>query len=244
MNIIKTKTCVSTNLQLKELANQQVLEEGTVLVCGEQTAGRGQKGNCWEAEPDKNLTFSLIFYPEFLAINDYFLLSKCVAMGVKTALDTRAGNISVKWPNDIYYRDKKIAGILIENEIAGNVITRSIVGIGVNINQEIFLSDAPNPVSLKQITGKETDVNVFLEEIIASVEFFYKQLQRGKTEQLNLLYQNALYGKEEFFLYKDKEGIFPARIESVANNGFIYLIDRNGEKRSYTFKEVALAGKR
>jgi BirA family biotin operon repressor/biotin-[acetyl-CoA-carboxylase] ligase len=221
------------------LAIQQALEEGTVLVCEEQTAGRGQMGNRWEAEPNKNLTFSLIFYPEFLAIKNHFLLSKSIALGVRAALNASAGNISIKWPNDIYYKDKKIAGILIENEITGNIITQSIAGIGVNINQEIFRSDAPNPVSLKQITGQEIDRNVLLEQIISSILFFYRQLQDGKTEQINLPYHNALYRKEGFFPYKDKGGSFLARIESVTNDGFIHLIDSNGEKRSYTFKEVA-----
>jgi BirA family biotin operon repressor/biotin-[acetyl-CoA-carboxylase] ligase len=239
MNIIKFETCLSTNLQLKELANQQIVEEGTVLLCEEQTAGRGQRGNRWEAEPNKNLTFSLIFYPEFLAVKNYFLLSKSIALGVKAALNLHTENISIKWPNDIYYKDKKIAGILIENEITGNIITQSIVGIGINVNQEIFRSDAPNPVSLKQITGREIDPNVLLEEIIASVLLFYKQLQSGNTEQINLSYHQALHRKEGFFPYKDKEGSFRARIESVTNDGFIHLTGNEGEKRAYAFKEVA-----
>jgi BirA family biotin operon repressor/biotin-[acetyl-CoA-carboxylase] ligase len=238
-NIIKIETCLSTNRQLKEWANQQALEEGTVLASEEQTAGRGQRGNHWEAEPEKNLTFSMLFYPVFLSVKNHFLLSKCIALGVKTALDRYTGNISIKWPNDIYHEDKKIAGILIENEIAGSMITQSIVGIGVNINQEIFRSDAPNPVSLKQITGQEMNRDALLEQIIYSILAFYGELSRGEAAPINSLYHHALYRKDGFFLYKDKEGIFSARIESVADDGFICLTGAKGEKRTYAFKEIA-----
>ncbi|MDR2085613.1 MAG: biotin--[acetyl-CoA-carboxylase] ligase [Dysgonamonadaceae bacterium] len=239
MNIIKVDTCRSTNGLLKEWATQQSLEEGSILVCKEQTAGRGQAGASWESESGKNLTFSLIFYPEFLAIKNHFLLSKSIALGVKTVLDDYTGNISIKWPNDIYYKDKKIAGILIENNIMGEVIVQSVAGIGVNINQEIFRSDAPNPVSLKQITGKETDLAMLLEQIAGSILSFYKMLQEIETELITLLYHQALYRKEGFFPYKDANGIFYARIESVENDGFIHLINKEGEKRRYAFKEVS-----
>jgi BirA family biotin operon repressor/biotin-[acetyl-CoA-carboxylase] ligase len=239
MKIIKIDTCHSTNERLKELVTQQVLEEGAVLASREQTAGRGQRGKQWEAEPGKNLTFSLIFYPEFLAIKNHFLLSECIALGIKTVLDTYSRDISIKWPNDIYYKDNKIAGILIENEIARRVITQSIVGIGVNINQEIFRSDALNPISLKQITGQETNLSILLEQITASVLSFYKQLQEGNAEQISLLYHNALFRKEGFFAYRDKSGTFLARIESVTNDGVIHLAGINGEKRAYAFKEVS-----
>jgi BirA family biotin operon repressor/biotin-[acetyl-CoA-carboxylase] ligase len=239
MNIIKIDTCRSTNELLKEWATQQNLEEGSILVCKEQTAGRGQAGAHWESEPGKNLTFSLIFYPEFLAIKNHFLLSESIALGVKTVLDDYTGNVSIKWPNDIYYKDKKIAGILIENDIMGEVIVRSVAGIGININQEIFRSDAPNPVSLKQITGKETNSDILLEQIAASILSFYNLLQEGETELIILSYHQALYRKEGFFPYMDANGIFYARIESVENNGFIHLINKEGGKRRYAFKEIS-----
>jgi BirA family biotin operon repressor/biotin-[acetyl-CoA-carboxylase] ligase len=225
---------------LKELAAKKVLEEGTILLAEAQTAGRGQWGTNWEAEPGKNLTFSMIFYPEFLAVKNHFLLSESITLGVATVLSTFVQGISIKWPNDIYYKDRKLAGILIENEIMGHTISQSIAGIGINVNQDVFCSDAPNPVSLRQIIGKETDLTLLSKRLSSSILFFYKRLQRGgETESIVHAYHEILYRKEGFFLYKDKAGIFLARLASVANDGLLHLIDDKEVSRRYAFKEVS-----
>jgi BirA family biotin operon repressor/biotin-[acetyl-CoA-carboxylase] ligase len=239
MNIIKIEACCSTNSFLKELSVKQLLEEHTLLSAREQTNGRGQIGTQWESESGKNLTFSILLYPRFLSIKNNFLLSETIALAVKDVLETYSRDISIKWPNDIYFQDKKVAGILIENEITGQILLQSIAGIGININQEIFRSNAPNPISLKQISGKNTDLEILLEELSVSIEKRYEELRKGETRSIVQDYREALYRKDGFYFYKDKESVFSARIESVGNDGLLHLVGKDGEKRRYAFKEVS-----
>jgi len=238
MTIIPVETVSSTNSYLKELAHNQMLEEGTVVVARNQTAGRGQRGNTWESEPKKNLTCSIILYPSFLPVQRYFLLSEAIALGVKETLDAYTGEITLKWPNDVYYQERKIAGILIENELTGNNWDMSIAGIGININQERFLSDAPNPVSLKQITGIERDTDTLLKELVKHILFRYEQLKSDDTDTLIRTYHDSLYRKTGFYRYEDKDGIFAARIDRVSDDGLLHLITDRNESRSYAFKTV------
>ena len=238
MTIIPVETVSSTNSYLKELAHNQMLEEGTVVVARNQTAGRGQRGNTWESEPKKNLTCSIILYPSFLPVQRYFLLSEAIALGVKETLDAYTGEITLKWPNDVYCQERKIAGILIENELTGNSLDVSIAGIGININQERFLSDAPNPVSLKQITGMARDTEALLKELVGNVLSRYEQLKSGDTETLIRMYHDSLYRKNGFHRYQDDSGRFAARIDRVSDDGFLHLITDQNEARRYAFKTV------
>jgi BirA family biotin operon repressor/biotin-[acetyl-CoA-carboxylase] ligase len=237
--IIRLENAASTNSLLKESAEKEKLEEGTTLIVANQTAGRGQQGNSWESEAGKNLTFSMIFYPDFLPFKRYFLLSKVVALGVKNTLDEYISGIEIKWPNDIYYQEKKIAGILIENDITGYVITRSVVGIGLNVNQEKFSEEIPNPVSLKNILGKEVDIDSLLEKITENIISCYKELKNGNFETIASAYADALFRKSGFHTYADVQGVFKAKIDFVGDDGLINLTTEKGEKRSYAFKEVA-----
>lgn len=241
MNIIYIESTPSTNSYLKELANREEIKEGTFVVTREQTAGRGQAGNSWESEPDMNLTFSLLLYPTFLSIKDYFLLSKAVSLGVKDSLDEYVSNILIKWPNDIYFEDRKMAGILIENEIQGTKIVRSIIGIGININQEVFSDRVPNPTSLRQVTGQEFNLNSLMESFSENILSRYRSLQDKDKDNIEIddNYYKALYRRDIYADYKDKNGIFNAKIEAVDNSGFLHLTTDSGEKRQYTFKEVS-----
>ena len=238
MTIIPIETLASTNSYLKELAHKQVIEEGTVIVTRNQTEGRGQRGNAWESEAGKNITCSILLYPLFLPIHRHFLLSEAIGLGVKNTLDAYTAGITIKWPNDIYYEEKKIAGILIENELTGNEYNLSIVGIGLNINQERFLSDAPNPISLNRITGKDQDTETLLIELVRNIMYRYEQLRAGDTETLIRMYHDALYRKTGFHRYKDNQGIFNARIDRVSDDGFLHLITDTNEERCYNFKNV------
>ena len=238
MNIIPVETVASTNSYLKELAHKQVLEEGTVIVARKQTEGRGQRGNTWESEAGKNIACSILLYPSFLPVQRYFLLSEAIGLGVKETLDVYTAGITLKWPNDVYHQERKIAGILIENELTGNEYNLSVAGIGVNINQEYFLSNAPNPVSLKQITGLERDTETLLKELVQNVLYRYERLKEGDTEVLIRMYHSALYRKTGFHRYEDAEGIFCARIDRVSDDGFLHLITDRNEERSYAFKNV------
>jgi birA, biotin-[acetyl-CoA-carboxylase] ligase region len=238
MNIFRIKTLPSTNTYLKEWAEKELLPEGTVVCTDNQIAGKGQRNNVWESQPGKNLTFSVLLYPQFLPLNRFFLLSEIISLGIKDTLDIYTDDISIKWPNDLYYKDKKICGILIENEVTGQHYSQSIVGIGLNVNQDVFLCDAPNPVSLKQITGKIFDLNVLLKEIIDNCFSWYEKLRQGQSQEIEEAYFSSLYRNKGFHSYKDQSGVFEARIEKVGPDGFLHLYTDKGDSRKYAFKEV------
>lgn len=238
MNIVKLKTVSSTNTYLKELSENRDLEEGTVVAAEEQTSGKGQRGNSWESEPEKNILCSMLLFPDFLPIKENFLLSEIIALAVKKTLDMHTENIVIKWPNDIYRDEKKIAGILIENELLGSQYSKSIIGIGININQDFFNENVPNAVSLKQITNFEFDLNTLLRELIDNILFWYEKLRQGESDLIENEYRQSLYRKTGFHLYADKTGSFRAKIEKIGRDGFLHLITDEGEKRKYMFKEV------
>ena len=145
----------STNTYLAQNAEGAV--HGTVVYADCQTAGRGQRGNSWESADFKNITMSMLLRPANVKPSCQFWLSEAVALAVVHTLDRYIDNgVSIKWPNDIYWNDRKICGILVEHSLSGGKIDHTIAGIGLNINQEKFLSDAPNPVSLRQIIGCDT----------------------------------------------------------------------------------------
>lgn len=238
MNIIQIDSCRSTNVALKELLNNDNLLEGSILISHEQTAGKGQAGNHWESEPHKNLTFSMVFYPTFLSISDSFLLSKSVSLGIKDSLDKYTDSLSIKWPNDIYYKDRKIVGILLENEWIGQTFSQSVVGIGINVNQENFFSDAPNPISLKNILGENLDLDLLLENTIDSILRYYELLKNGEIDKINSIYHQSLYRKDGFHPFKDQTGTFEASIEAVGNDGILHLLTNENERKQFAFKEV------
>ncbi|MDR2682866.1 MAG: biotin--[acetyl-CoA-carboxylase] ligase [Dysgonamonadaceae bacterium] len=244
MHLIRVPTTPSTNRLLRELTGNgtNALEEGALVAAETQTAGRGQAGTFWEAEPGKNLTCSLVLYPAFLSSQQSFLLSEVVALGVKDTLDAAAASLApfaIKWPNDIYYENRKIAGILIENDWMNGQITRSIVGIGVNVNQEVFTSDAPHPVSLKQLLGTSVPLDELLEQMHQRILQGYQKLKDGAFEPVVTAYHDALYRKTGFHSYQDVHGVFRAQIQSVSADGRLHLTTDAGEARSYAFKEVA-----
>ncbi len=249
------KATHSTNTLLKELLAKGEWPEGErYLYTAFQTAGRGQAGNGWESEEGKNLLCSILLPPR----NDLFYLNVLVSVAVhkviRSLLFERSGllslseAVSIKWPNDIYYGDKKIAGILIENAILGNEVKYSIAGIGLNVNQTTFLSSAPNPVSLKLISGKETDIDALMQALMAQIE----ALEAMDEAQIWAYYREHLYRREGLWPFverevstaptmnaeKGAEGIFLAKIENVRTNGEIELRDQNGNLRTYHFKQV------
>lgn len=234
----------STNNYLTQLCNVQssVIDELTTVIADRQTAGKGQRGNSWESEDYKNITFSFVLYPTFVEARRQFILSQIVSLSIKEELDQWADGISIKWPNDIYWNEKKICGILIENDLCGHHIARSISGIGVNINQEVFRSNAPNPVSLKQITGLDHDRYLILANIMKRVKAYYALLQTdtaGNAAQLIAeRYACSLFRREGFHRYADANGEFKARLLRVEPDGRFLLEDHEGTEREYLFKEV------
>lgn len=231
---------VSTNSYIRSLLKKQTLPEGSLVVTDFQTAGRGQAGNSWESEAGRNLTFSIVIYPETIAANEQFLISQITALSVKEALSEYTDNIRVKWPNDVYWNDRKICGMLIENDLAGYSIYCSVCGIGININQKEFISDAPNPVSLTQITGQEYDLKEVLTRFRHHFYQLYLELLQDKKESIRQQYRNALYRGEGFHTYKDDNGTFEAEIKDIEPTGHLILRLMDGETRRYAFKEVSI----
>ena len=227
----------STNNYLQSLCSKQKMEELTVVVADFQTSGRGQRGNSWESDPGKNLLFSTVIFPEFLEARRQFLISQIISLAIKEELDTYTTDISIKWPNDIYWKEKKICGMLIEN-LMGRNISQSIAGIGININQEMFHCSAPNPVSLRQITGKKYDLFEILKNIMLRIQSYYSLLKKGDTTSIACQYEKSLFRREGIHRYKDANGEFLARIVCVEPEGRLILEDEMLMKRDYMFKEV------
>lgn len=193
MNIIRLASTPSTNAAAAAMG--AAAEDGTVVATAEQSAGRGQRGNTWESEPGKNLTFSIVVRRGFEAPRQ-FELSMLVSLGVTAALSKYLdpSRLKVKWPNDIYFDDRKLAGILIENTVNSRGIERSIVGIGLNVNQTEFMSEAPNPVSMKGITGETYDLETLLEETAGTVlDFIDQYCSVEEPDELHALYMQRLW---------------------------------------------------
>lgn len=214
-------------------------KEFIVLSTEFQTAGKGQRGNSWESERGKNLVFSISFCPTFLPVQKQFLLSQIISLSILDVFRRYIRRFSIKWPNDIYWRDRKVGGILIENDIADGCISRCIIGVGLNINQTEFVSGAPNPVSLLQICGIHCKRIHVLENILKHFEEYYRMLQAGNLEIIRDRYSKALFWKRDFHTYRDAQGEFIAQFHHVEDNGLIVLEDNNGRLRSYAFKEVS-----
>ena len=222
------KATHSTNTLLKELLAKGEWPEGErFLYTAFQTAGRGQAGNGWESEEGKNLLCSILLPPNK---NLYFLN---IAIGV-ALLRVIGEDFTIKWPNDIYFGDKKVAGILIENAIIGNEIKYSIAGIGLNVNQTTFVSDAPNPVSLKQIRGQEYDIERLMNHLFETVQ----RVLNESEQEVWAYYKSHLYRREGFWPFEDKDGPFEAAIKDVLPTGEIVLEDKKGQERIYHFKQV------
>lgn len=227
----------STNNFLKSYRPLQP-KEVTLVTAEFQTAGRGQIGNSWESESGENLLFSLLIHPQNIEASQQFLISQISALSAKEALEAFTDGLSVKWPNDIYWHDKKIGGMLIENDLSGHTITNCIIGIGLNINQEKFHSPAPNPISLFQIIGKKIEKRFVLERFMKTFNTRISSLKIDGGEQVKQDYIQALYRRNGMHPYADETGRFEARIVKIEPTGHIVLEKVDGSRHTYAFKEV------
>ena len=230
----------STNTYMKELLTAGVeLPELTLVDADFQTGGRGQQQNVWESEADKNLLFSLLCHPTFLPATNQFVLSQAIAVAVQRILSEYTDGITIKWPNDIYWNDRKICGTLIECNLMGSTIKDCIIGTGINVNQTEFRSDAPNPVSLAQITGFTFNRQTILDSVVQQFKKLYEELKDGKIEELKSEYMLNLYRREGFYLYQEPNGEpFEAAMVDVEPTGHLVLRLRDGSIKKYEFKEI------
>jgi BirA family biotin operon repressor/biotin-[acetyl-CoA-carboxylase] ligase len=237
-NILFFRNLPSTNTHAALLLKNNDLPEGTIIYTNYQSEGRGYSGNQWESEDGKNLLISIVLFPSFINPEVLFHISMAVSLGICDFLLKFIPDCSIKWPNDIYVKNDKIAGILIENSIMGDLIITTIAGIGLNINQDKFLSEAPNPVSLCRLTGVNHDLNQCLPELAADLDRRYDQLLSGDFKRIEKEYVSHLYRLNEWSKFRDIDGVFTGRIFSVADGGRL-MIERESAKISeYYFKEV------
>ncbi len=237
---IKVSQTASTNTYLSRLA--ATLPGGTVIYTPSQTAGRGQKGNSWESEDGKNLTFSMLLKRPPVKARDQFYLSEAAALAVVEALTAEAGKgFTVKWPNDVYWQDMKVCGMLLENSLDGAEIAHCIVGIGINVNQQRFISDAPNPLSLTSITGTEHDLMALLKRVCSRIEELVDALGDDSARaSLHQHYMAVLYRNDgELHPFEDADGHrFMASVAGIAPDGTLTLRHDDGTTHDYLFKQV------
>lgn len=239
-NLIKLSSVDSTNNFLKKLLSKsEPLPEGTVIMADEQYAGRGQQENTWHAQPGKNLTISILLKPTFIAVQQQFLLNMAVSVALNKALCAYIPEgIKIKWPNDIYYFDQKIGGVLIENVITGSAIKTAVIGIGINVNQQQFNSElVTKATSLAQILQQDVSLSKLLPEICSCIESSYLQLKAGRYTSLREKYVDKLYQMNRPAKYKQNGQVFEGTIVNVTDAGLLQ-IQREEGLAAFNFKEV------
>lgn len=242
----------STNSFLKNLlSNSKPVPEGTVIMAESQYAGRGQQSNRWHSEPGKNLTFSIYLKPAFLPVPQQFDLTRAISLGVVNALTPILGEkFKIKWPNDLYYENGKLGGILIENLLQGTQIKSSVIGIGLNINQEAFPPGAANAMSVKQILHRDYDLKFLLSEICKNIEAEYLKLKAGQFDHLRNSYLGRLYWLNEEHNFRAKPSFrgtemmttFKGVIKGVKENGLL-IVNTGQEDMEFSFKEIEFLNK-
>ena len=252
MTFIHLPQTTSTNLWLREHAEDYANEELTVVSTDNQTDGRGCGTNTWESQKGQNLLFSVLCHPKDINATQQFLLLEAMALAVKHTLDKwlpQGEKLKIKWPNDIYWHDRKMGGTLTECALNGQHIKWCIIGTGININQTMFSPQLPNPVSMRQITGHRLSTETLLKSIMAS--FANQLLLSGEKQtaaphpigdtdkdEMQRQYMEALYRRHGHHTYNDAQGEFEAEIIAVAPDGTLTLRDRQQRLRQYRFKEV------
>ena len=246
-------------LKVTDSTNNRALEgiptenDKTVWAAEFQTAGRGQRGNKWTSAEAQNLMFSILLKPDFIFAKDQFIVSIIVTLGIESYLKKKGVQTKIKWPNDIYSEDRKICGILIEHGISGQMLSSSVCGIGLNINQKEFPKDLPNPTSLMlelERNGKENlpafSLTDELEELVAEIYTFYDKardefLRTGKYDSLYSQYLDRLYRKDEFHRFVETEGNkeVEAKIVGLSDTACIVLEYHDGSRKSFAFKEIS-----
>lgn len=223
---IHLETTSSTNAYAANTIAKSSPPEGTVISTSFQTAGKGQIGRSWYASADKNVMCSIVLYPKFLHVREQFLFNMSIACAVRSTVARfiDPSSVCVKWPNDIYIKDKKIAGILIQNSLSGVHISHTITGVGLNVNETVFPSQLPNPTSLKLVQGVDFDPNNVLARLCESVERYYMMLKNGNGRVIHTEYNTFLYRKGELSSFQIGGGqVIDGIIDHVNAKGELVL---------------------
>lgn len=220
-------------------ARDEKYREGDVVWADFQTAGRGQRGHLWHSRKGENLTFSAVLEPTFVPIAEQFSVSEVVALSLVDMLSEYGIEAKIKWTNDIYVGDRKLVGILIEHSLSSNALRRTIVGVGINVNQREFDPSIPNPVSMAQLLDRELDAEEVLQCFLKHLQRNYESLREGTKEELHDRYNALLYRKNEYHTYALPSGEkFRAKILGTAPSGALRLEDDKGNTKDYLFKEI------
>ncbi len=240
--ILRTNSIPSTNVYALSMISKNKAEDGMVVITNDQTAGKGQEKNYWESKPGENLTFSIIVKPKGLQPSKQFMLNKITSLAVYDFVNSEisTGLTSIKWPNDVYVGNKKIAGILISNIILGNEISWAVVGTGININQVKFERDAPNPVSLKLINSLTYNLENCLERVLHFFDLRLKQLLEFDFKSIDSDYLNKLYRKgiSTDFIYENRK--LNATITGIGEFGHLILQSEDGETIMCDQREIKM----
>lgn len=239
MKIIKLSQTSSTNLVSQKLLMNNEIKENTVVYARSQTSGRGMGTNTWHSESDKNLLFSLVFFADIKA-EKHFFISMIVSLAICDYLVLKGIEANIKWPNDIVYENKKMAGILIENSILGNTIKTCVVGVGLNLNQIDFPSELPNPVSVKNITGENYNIDEEINAISHIISDKLVLLKQKSLVKIRELYYEKLYKFNEISNFKVNGETFAAKIINVEKDGRLIIKDLHDNVTEYYFKEIEL----
>ena len=229
--------CASTNSFAQELIGKNNAIEGEIIICGTQLAGKGQQGNTWVSEGRKNLTFSVILSPKFIPSKEFFALNEVVSVAIFQTLQFFLPNklVEIKWPNDILVSGQKICGVLIENIISHNEIKKSVVGLGLNVNQIVFNEFEVTSLCLQG--HKESKLDDILKLLLENLERSYLRSKSGQHIEIQKIYGDNLFGLYQTLEFEDNEGPFNGEITGVKENGKL-AISVIGKERAYAFKEV------
>ncbi|GGK58274.1 biotin--[acetyl-CoA-carboxylase] ligase [Rufibacter glacialis] len=228
--------CASTNTEAHLLLNKNGATDGCVIVAGAQTGGRGQRGNVWEVEPDKNITLSAILKPTFLEAQHQFSLNVAVSLAALDLLrEYVPTGARLKWPNDLYVQDQKAGGILIENTISGHRLQHSVIGIGINVNQVTFAY--PQATSLALVTGRQLPLARLIDRLLENLEHRYLALRSGGAEAQKREYLQHLYRYQEWHRFEVKGQVVQGQIAGVDTTGRLaVLIEQKLE--FFQFQEI------
>ncbi len=240
VSIIRLDEVDSTQKTARAWLQEGRIREETIVTARFQRTGKGRGNNSWESEKGKNLLLTWVLFPSYLKPERQFSLSAAVALALADLVSEHTEEVSVKWPNDIYVKNKKIAGILLENDIQGDRIVSALAGIGLNVNQTVFPASLPNPVSLKKITGRTYEPDRLLDRLIYFLEKRVKALQAGQESLLLGEYEKRLYRYNRESIFITKEGEIRARITGIDPYGRVVLTDDQGRARAYGMGEVTL----
>lgn len=238
-HLIHLREIPSTNTYAKAYITNSSPIDGTVILADAQLSGRGQAGNTWVAEPGQNLTLSIIYHAGFLTATRQFDLSIAVALGVLDTIKALLSGVEcrIKWPNDILAAGKKVAGILIENTIRGDYLQYTVVGIGLNVNQQSFPPELALACSLSTISGKQFSIEEVMEILLSNIEVYFLQLRSGTHRKQKETYLQQLYGMGEELGFEDKGGAFTGSIMGIDDTGKLQ-IKKNNAVVTYGFKEI------